>query len=89
MLVLIIAAWFCWLALGIALIGWARRFSVRYNAWTTSFRERHPNINPPPTREMRELNTNIMTGLFCFLGMVFCATAIWFGTLVLRAAFHG
>ncbi|MGA2435443.1 MAG: hypothetical protein ABSG25_09170, partial [Bryobacteraceae bacterium] len=44
--------------------------SVRYNAWTTSFRERHPNINPPPTPQMRELNTKTMTRLFRFLGVV-------------------
>ena len=58
------------LAVGILLIVWARSLSLRYNAWTTGFRERNPHINPPPTPEMRALNTKIMTNLFRFLGVV-------------------
>jgi hypothetical protein len=54
--------------LGIALLYWARELSVRYNAWTTSFRERHPHINPPPTPEWREKNTKIMTWIIRFFG---------------------
>jgi hypothetical protein len=53
---------------GVALLYWAGELSVRYNAWTTGFRERHPNINPPPTPQMRGLNTQIMTWLFRLLG---------------------
>jgi hypothetical protein len=53
---------------GAVLLYWSRTFSLRYNAWTTRFRERHQRINPPPTPEMRELNTKIMTWLFRFLG---------------------
>ena len=32
--------------LGLALICWAAPLSIRYNAWTTGLRERHPNFNP-------------------------------------------
>jgi hypothetical protein len=58
------------LLIGIALTIWAAPLSVRYNAWTTAFRERNPHINPPPTAEMRALNTKIMTGLFRGCGIV-------------------
>jgi hypothetical protein len=37
--------------IGLALIFWATPLSIRCNAWTTGLRERHPNINPPPTPE--------------------------------------
>ena len=47
--------------IGLALIVWAAPLSVRYNAWTTGLRERHPKINPPPTPEWRARNTKIMT----------------------------
>lgn len=55
--------------IGLALLGlfltfWAAPLSVRYNAWTTSLRERHPNFNPPPTSEWRARNTKIMTVIF-------------------------
>ncbi len=53
---------------GIALIYFSSDLSVRYNAWTTAFRERHSRINPPPTDRMRALNTKIMTWLFRLLG---------------------
>lgn len=36
-------------AIGLALVVWATPLSIRYNAWTTGLRERHPNVNPPPT----------------------------------------
>jgi hypothetical protein len=52
---------------GAILFYWSGQLSVRYNAWTTSFRERHPHINPPPTPQMRESNTKIMTWLFRLL----------------------
>jgi hypothetical protein len=58
-------------AAGLALLWWARPLSLRYNAWTTGLRERHPNINPPPTPEWRARNTKIMTGIFRFLGVFF------------------
>jgi hypothetical protein len=41
---------------------------MRYNAWTTSLRERYPRINPPPTPQMREMNTKIMKWLFRVVG---------------------
>src|SRR5882762_9502695 len=55
-------------ALGVVLLYWSGELSLRYNAWTTRFRERYPHINPPPTPQSRELNTKIMTWLFRFLG---------------------
>jgi hypothetical protein len=54
--------------LGIAMLYWARGLSLRYNAWTTRFRERNPHINPPPTPEWRERNTKIMTWIFRLFG---------------------
>jgi hypothetical protein len=58
-------------SLGLALIIWANPLSVRYNAWTTRLRERHPNINQPPTPEWRARNTKIMTVLFRVAGLAF------------------
>jgi hypothetical protein len=62
------------LTIGYAVIGLilavsARPLSLRYNAWTTSLRERHPNINPPPTPEWRSRNTKIMTVMFRVVGL--------------------
>jgi len=54
--------------LGVAILYWASELSLRYNAWTTKFRERNPHINPPPTPEWREKNTRIMTWMFRLLG---------------------
>jgi len=56
-------------AVGLVLIIWAAPLSVRYNAWTTSLRERHPDFNPPPTPEWRGRNTKIMTVLFRIAGV--------------------
>jgi hypothetical protein len=53
---------------GIAILYWARELSLRYNGWTTRFRERNPHINPPPTPEWRERNTKIMTWIFRLFG---------------------
>jgi hypothetical protein len=61
---------------GMALAYWSRQLSAGYNAWTTTLRERHPNINPLPTLEMRELNTKIMTWLFRLLGAFFVILSI-------------
>ncbi len=58
-------------AAGLFFLWWAKPLSVRYNAWTTALRERHPNINPPPTPEWRARNTKIMTAIFRFLGVFF------------------
>jgi hypothetical protein len=58
-----------YMLVGIILVGWAAPLSLRYNAWTTGFRERHPNINPPPTPEWRARNTKIMTVLFRIFGI--------------------
>jgi len=55
--------------IGLALIFWATPLSIRYNAWTTGLRERHPNINPPPTPEWRARNTKIMTVMFRVAGV--------------------
>ena len=56
---------------GLGLVTWAAALSLRYNAWTTSLRERHPNFNPPPTLEWRALNTKIMTVMFRVAGAFF------------------
>src|SRR5271169_5272178 len=58
-------------AAGLAFLWWAKPLSLRYNAWTTGLRERHPNINPPPTPEWRARNTKIMTVLFRIAGAFF------------------
>jgi hypothetical protein len=52
--------------IGLDLIFWATPLSIRYNAWTTGLRQRHPNINPPPTPEWRARNTRIEHA--CFKG---------------------
>jgi hypothetical protein len=54
---------------GLVLLIWARTLSLRYNAWTTGLRERHPNFNPPPTPEWRVRNTKIMTIIFRIVGV--------------------
>ena len=63
-------------AAGLVFLWWAKPLSLRYNAWTTGLRERHPNINPPPTPEWRARNTKIMTVLFRFLGVFFILLSI-------------
>ena len=67
----------CLTLLGASLLYWSRKLSVRYNAWTTSFRERHPHTNPPPTPQKRELNAKIMTWLFRLLGAIFLLGAVF------------
>ena len=62
--------------MGLALIYWAAPLSIRYNAWTTSLRERHPNFNPPPTPEWRARNTKIMTVMFRAAGVWFVLLSI-------------
>jgi hypothetical protein len=64
-----IFVWAFVMVLSIIVISCSKQLSLRYNAWTTSFRERNPHINPPPTPEMRALNTRIMTRLFRILGI--------------------
>ncbi len=54
---------------GLVLAFWAAPLSMRYNAWTARLRERHPNINPPPTPEWRARNTKIMTVMFRIVGV--------------------
>ena len=61
---------------GLVLILWAGPLSLRYNAWTTSLRGRHPNVNPPPTPEWRARNTKIMTVLFRVAGVFFVLLSI-------------
>src|ERR1700722_17248413 len=56
-------------AAGLAFLWWAKPLSLRYNAWTTGLRERHPNVNPPPTPEWRARNTKIMTMMFRVVGV--------------------
>jgi hypothetical protein len=59
----------CYAVIGLVLMLWAAPMSVRYNAWTTGLRERHPNVNPPPTPEWRKRNTTIMTVIFRVAGL--------------------
>ncbi len=61
---------------GVVLIVWAAPLSLRYNAWTTRLRERHPNFNPPPTPEWRARNTKIMTVIFRVLGALLVVLAV-------------
>lgn len=64
--------------IGLALVFWAAPLSVRYNAWTTGLRQRHPNVSPPPTPEWRARNTKILivtfrvAGLFLVLLSIMC-----------------
>jgi hypothetical protein len=53
----------------LALLCFATPLSIRYNAWTTNLRERHPNVNPRPTLEWRKRNTRIMTVTFRVAGV--------------------
>jgi uncharacterized membrane protein YjgN (DUF898 family) len=71
----------CLTVLGAILLYWSGKLSLRYNAWTTSFRQRHPDINPQPTRQMREFNTKIMMWIFRIVG----AFLILFSILALIA----
>ena len=64
--------------IGLALIVWAVPLSVRYNAWTTRLRERHPKINPPPTPEWRARNTKIMKVMFRVFGMFLVLLSIMY-----------
>jgi hypothetical protein len=61
---------------GLGLIFRAAPMSLSYNAWTTRLRDRHPNLNPPPTPESRARNTRIMTALFRTLGVILVVLAI-------------
>ena len=68
----------------------AKQLSARYNAWTTGFRERNPHINPPPTPEMRALNTRIMTRLFRIVGVFVALLSAFmaYGTFLLVRGTH-
>jgi hypothetical protein len=72
----------CLTVLGATLIYWSGKLSLRYNSWTTSFRERHLHINPPPTTQMREFNTKIMMWIFRILGAFLILFSIL--TLIVR-----
>jgi len=63
---------------GLILLFWAGRLSILYNAWTTSLRERHPHINPPPSPEWRMRNTKIMTVMFRIVGVFFLLLSIMY-----------
>jgi hypothetical protein len=63
---------------GPALIFRAAPLSIRYNAWTTGLRERHPNVNPPPTPEWRARNTKIMTVMFRVVGVFLVLLSIMY-----------
>ena len=61
---------------GLALIYWAAPLSIRYNDWTAGLRERHSNLNPPPTLEWRARNTKIMTVIFRVAGVFFALLSL-------------
>ena len=63
---------------GLVLMVWAAPLSVRYNDWTTGLRERHPNVNPPPTPAWRARNTKIMTAIFRLLGLGLAVLSIMY-----------
>jgi len=63
---------------GAALFNWAKPMSQRYNAWTTRFRERHPQISKPPSQEMVSLNYKIMVFVFRAFGAILFAEAVYF-----------
>ena len=63
---------------GLALIFRAAPLSIRYSAWTTGLRERHPNVNPPPTPEWRARNTKIMTVMFRVVGVFLVLLSIMY-----------
>lgn len=63
--------WCCLIVLGAALVCWSAQLSIRYNPWTTGLRQRYPRISPPPTPEMRQMNTKIMTWLCRVAGAFF------------------
>jgi hypothetical protein len=65
-------------AIGLALVVWATPLSIRYNAWTTGLRERHPNVDPPPTPEWRARNTKIMTVMFRVVGVFLVLLSIMY-----------
>jgi len=71
-----IIQWGCNAGLGASLLYWASQLSVRYNAWTTSLRERYPYVNKPPTPQMQDLNTKIMMWLFRVVGALFFLLSI-------------
>lgn len=64
-----ILIWACAALGGLVVCIYARRLSLRYNAWTTALRTRRPDFNPPPTPKARERNTKIMIWLFRILGI--------------------
>jgi hypothetical protein len=70
--------------LPLAVFSW--KLSERYNAWTTSVRERNRRFPPPPTAEMRALNTRIMSRIIRTVGVCFIVLAAF--TLVLGLANH-
>jgi hypothetical protein len=64
--------------IGLVLTCWAGGLSNRYNAWTTSLRERHPGFNPPPTPEWRAKNTKIITVMFRAVGLFLIVLSIMY-----------
>ena len=58
----------CQALIGLALIIWSRKLSLRNNAWTTQLRQRKNFLSPPPAPQMRELNTRFMTWILRILG---------------------
>ena len=64
--------------IGLVLVFRATPLSIRYNAWTTGLRERHPNLNPPPTPEWRARNTKIMTVMFRVVGVLLVFLSIMY-----------
>ena len=66
----------CQALIGLALIIWSTKLSLRYNAWTTQLRQRKSCLSPPPAPQMRELNTRIMTWILRILGAFILLAAL-------------
>jgi hypothetical protein len=75
-------------ATGLALVAWATHLSIRYNAWTTNLRERHPNVSPPPTPEWRARNTKVMTIVFRVAGVFLVLLSISYLLLMIATKPH-
>jgi hypothetical protein len=63
---------------GAALFYWAKPMSHRYNAWTTTLRERYPTFSKPPTPDRALLNYRIMVALFRVAGAFLFADAAYY-----------
>jgi len=62
---------------GVALFYWAKPMAHRYNAWTTRFREKYPQISKPSSPETTSLNYKVMVIFFRVAGAFLFAEAVY------------